>query len=273
MGKNKKKLSTNNQMQNNNLENSIVNKQLQQNDTHNVGKYAIGVEYNGPVIMIPPNEYQALLNDNERLRKEIQILTNNEQILHEVILDKDKTINELREENKKLREKLESLEKQIDVLSAQSIKQEKEYNELKTQHIILNKNHNALKDDHNELKNQFTKMMNKQMFDKYIIAIQDLNKLENLETKLDSQTQKKLYKLKSNRIHECHYLDNLDSPDLIDDKRTILNEKIINMPLEIKTMFNKMYPELLNKIAPFIVNTKTTPSQQTIDNINYWWEF
>lgn len=189
MGKNKKKLPVSKQMQNNNSYNSVVNNnQLQQNDTHNAGKYAIGVEYNGPVIMIPPNEYQDLLNDNERLRKKIQTLTDNEQILHSVILDKDKTINELRGENKKLREKLESLEKQIDVLSAQSIKQEKEYNELKTQHIILNKNHDTLKDDHNEFKNQFNKMLNKQLFDKYIIAIQDLNKLENLESKLDSQT-------------------------------------------------------------------------------------
>lgn len=44
------------------------------------------------------------------------------------------------------------------------------------------------------------------------------------------------------------------------------------MPQEIKTMFNKLYPELLNKITPFIVNVKTTPSQQTIDDINYWWD-
>jgi len=40
-------------------------------------------------------------------------------------------------------------------------------------------------------------MIDKQLFDKYIIAIQDLNKLENLNNKLDQQTQNKLYQVES----------------------------------------------------------------------------
>lgn len=63
-------------------------------DTH-IGKYPV-------CYVIPINKYQSLLNDNEQLQKEIKLLTNNEMILHNIILDKDKTIYKLREENKKL---------------------------------------------------------------------------------------------------------------------------------------------------------------------------
>jgi chromosome segregation ATPase len=236
-----------------------------------------GFEYSGHVIMISPNEYQELLNENEKLRKELQRFINNETIFHSVILDKDKTINELREENKMLKNKLKSLEKQIDILNIKNTEHEKEYKNLKTEHEDLKINHENLKTehtnlkiDHNDLKNEIQNMKNNKTFDKFIIAIQDLNRLELLETKVSNSTKDILQELRDDRIDDCHYINDNDTQQRKDDKRNILYDEIKSMPQSIKDMFDTEYPNLLNDIESFIINKKTIPTQKFIAKTKRW---
>ncbi|ATZ81074.1 hypothetical protein BMW23_1029 [Bodo saltans virus] len=264
-----------------------------------------GFEYSGHVIMISPNEYQELLNENEKLRKELQRFINNETIFHSVILDKDKTINELREENKMLKNKLKSLEKQINILNIKNTEHEKEYKNLKTEHEDLKINHENLKIehedlkinhenlktehedlkinhenlktehinlkiDHNDLKNEIQNMKNNKTFDKFIIAIQDLNRLELLETKVSNSTKEILQELRDDRIDDCHYINDNDTQQRKDDKRNILYDEIKSMPQSIKDMFDTEYPNLLNDIESFIINKKTIPTQKFIAKTKRW---
>lgn len=225
------------------------------------------------MIAVNATEYTILKNENIELKTKILEITKQKDDLMTLIIQKDKTIDELKKENAELKIKLEHLENEIKSVKEENIMIKQKHDDLKIEHDKLKIEHNELKIEHNELKSNFNKMIHKQMFDKYIIAIQDLNKLEQLESNLDQQTKNNLYKLKSSRINECYYLDNLDSPNLIDDKRTILFDKINNMPNDVKTIFDKRFPNLLNKIMPYIIKKMTTPSQQTIDDINYWWDF
>ena len=57
-------------------------------NNNNIYQPRLSQNYSGTVIMITPNDYQALLNENERLRKEISRLITNEEILHRLIIDK-----------------------------------------------------------------------------------------------------------------------------------------------------------------------------------------
>ena len=105
-----------------------------------------------------------------------------------------------------------------------------------------------------------------------MMAIQDINSLDYIETKINSQSKQNLIKLKNNRISECHYLDNTYSQTEINDRRSILLDKIKNMSNEIKQMFDARYPNLLTDIEQFIAPNPTTPTQQVIDDIELWWE-
>ncbi|ATZ80742.1 hypothetical protein BMW23_0696 [Bodo saltans virus] len=259
-GKNKKYVnSLNNNVDTNNLPQP-------QHPYHQATEFQLICPMPPNMIAVNATEYTNLKNENIELKTKIAEFIKHKDDLMELITQKDRTIDELKKENAELKIKLEHLENEVKNVKEENIIIKQKHNDLEVKH-------NELKEKHNNLENNFNKMIYKQIFDKYMIAIQDLNKLEQLESKLDQQTQNRLYQLKSNRIYECHYFDNLDSQNLIDDKRTILLEKIDNMPNEIKIIFNKRFPNLLNKITPYIIKTKTTPSQQTIDDINDWWDY
>jgi hypothetical protein len=44
------------------------------------------------------------------------------------------------------------------------------------------------------------------------------------------------------------------------------------MDIQIKNMFDKKYPNLINSILPFIKSNDTLLSQDNLDIINDWWE-
>ena len=81
-----------------------------------------------------------------------------------------------------------------------------------------------------------------------------------------------IIKLKKNRIADCHYINNDDDQELSNDKITILLNKLTTMNIQIKNMFDKKYPNLINSILPFIKYNDTVLSQDNLDIINDWWE-
>jgi chromosome segregation ATPase len=174
------------------------NQHLQHN---NQDSYTMQITYQAPpgMCMVHLNEYQNMVNEhhilnseNIDLRTRILQLSNNEKILQETIITREKTIDELKKENAELKDRLVILEKKISDVCG-------EYSDLKNMH-------DDLKNKHDTLDIKFKKMMDKALFYKYIIAIQDLNRIEKLETKMPHTAQINLRKLRNNRIGECHYL-------------------------------------------------------------------
>ena len=112
----------------------------------------------------------------------------------------------------------------------------------------------------------------KETFNKYIIALQDINRIDKLETILQNKDKKNMEKLRKNRITDCHYLDDTDSTSLVEDKRTVLLDKMKGMSTSVEKLFNKKYPGLVKNIMGYIAPKITTPTQSILDDINDWWD-
>jgi chromosome segregation ATPase len=193
--------------------------------------------------------------ENKILKEEIKEVREENKILKE-------EIKEVREENKIIKEENKIIKEENKELKSLIKQQGCEIVELKKENIELKKTIVKLED-------RLDVMETKQLFNKYVVAIQDLNSLEHLEPKIGSS----LKNLKRNRIATCHYLDNTYSTTEIDERRTILYDKLVNMPVEIQNMFNAQYPNLINDIMPCVINIKTIPSPQDMTYINNWWSY
>lgn len=186
------------------------------------------------------DEYKKEHDENVQLKSKINELYNINENHKEIIKQNERTIQQLKEENKMLRQTIQELKTTIQKLEQESIKR-------------------------NE----------KEQFTKYVIAIQDINRLEKLETKLYGDIKTKLLKLKRVRIGKCHYIDDDLDEDETNDRRTVLYERIQKMPPQIKQMFEDKYKctGLLPAIMKFIVHNKTIPSDESLTEIDDWWEF
>lgn len=143
----------------------------------------------------------------------------------------------------------------------------KRYNKL-----IIKKNIklNNLERENNELKLNFDKIQTEIIFEKFVIAIQDLNKLDKLESK-NLNIKLNLKNLHKYRINKCHYLDYKYSCDQINNRKIVLYNKISTIDKKINDLFEKRYPDLLNNILPLIkLNNKIIPTNE-INDINEWW--
>ena len=124
-----------------------------------------------------------------------------------------------------------------------------------------------------ELENNIVKINEKEQFNKYVIAIQDVNRLEQIETKISITERKMLKRLRQSRVTECHYIDDDFDEDDKNDRRTVLYERLENMSPHIRTRFEYMFPGLLKSIMGHILQTKTQPSEDSMKYILDWWEY
>ena len=220
---------------------------------------------------IQKSEYDKVKQENYELHTKIFNLTANQQTLHdtiknrdEIILARDKTIEELQKENNILKIRIKELEDKISKL-------ELDNKSLNTKIDILEKDNRTIKEDNKEIHKQLTKMMNKSIFNKYTKAIQDVNRLEQFEKQLNNPRY--MIQLREDRVDECHYINDNDTSDEQKKKMNILYEKINNMSNEVKNMFNRRYPNLINNISSMIPYDNTViMTQIEKDDINEWWE-
>lgn len=233
------------------------------------GQFSLQAPLDDKVYMEKPEQekleiYKALIIENNNLKIQLTGYT----------IAMSTLINELSEQKAKnqiLSEKLkdqDELNKKIESLT-------KENNDLKKLITDQGNKIQTLEKENANLNNRMEKMEMKFLFDKYIIAIQDVNRSNCLEININNKDIcKQLKKLRCDRVNECHYLDEEnDDHTLINDKKTILVDKINAMPSIVKDMFNKKYPGLLDSVLPCIIINKTIPSQDNINEICGWWEY
>lgn len=174
----------------------------------------------------------------------------------------EKKWRKLREENKQSREEIKKRDIQIEKLFDDN------------EH--LKKNNEQFKKDYKELKNEYliihdkiTQMETDKLFNKYVMAFQDLNRVLKLETILNSKQT--LRKPRKNRVSECHYLDEEDEKTEQDEKIYVLYQKICNIPEQIKNIFDKRYPDIIKEIVSVMPNIKIEMTKETEEEINMWW--
>jgi chromosome segregation ATPase len=236
--------------------------------------------------LININDWNKLENENIEYKKRISELTDDKTILQNIILNKDKSIEELQKENNELKKRIELLENNIIELKNENKELKNDIIELKNESkgfkndIIELRNENKelknenkeLKNENKELKNDINEIKNEKIFNKYIIAIQDANRyLKFNEKTLNVDTLNDLNELKYNRIESCHYLDNNYDEDRKKEYLNSLYEKITNITPEIKQMFDDTYPSLLSEIAP-IINSNSFKTTKYTKYLNMWWK-
>jgi len=227
-------------------------------------------------IVIEENEYTRLVNENNEMKIKISTLYETIIQTEEIKKQHEQTIDELRKENNELKLKIKELIDRLDILEKENkeIKEEnriiKEENRIiKEENRIIKEENKIIKEDNKEIHKQLTKIMNKTIFNKYTKAIQDVNRLEQFEKHLNNP--KYMIQLREDRVDECHYINDNDTSDEQKKKMNILYEKINNMSNEVKKMFNRRYPNLINNISSMIPYDNTIiMTQNEKDDINEW---
>ena len=100
-----------------------------------------------------------------------------------------------------------------------------------------------------------------------------MNREIHLEKKVDHATKTILQNLRNDRVSDCHYINQNDSDQIKNNKRTILLNEINDMPVSVKNMFDRYYPYLLSDIKMFIVDHQSHMSQRDIDITKRWFHY
>jgi len=218
---------------------------------------------------------EELKKENEELRSKIKVLEEKNVILESKVtkLELDNTelkkenielkheIVELKKENIELKHEIVELKKENVELKKEIVELKHEIVELKKENIELKKENVELKKEIVELKDIIGEMQLERYIDKVIVAIQDVNSYDSLETKIDHNFQKELFDLRSNRIDTCHYIltkqPRVDSLELINYKKKMLlaildDKKFANVSNEIdldyKSGFINAFKNILNNV-------------------------
>jgi len=185
--------------------------------------------------------------------------------------NKDKIIASLQKKLKELEATIKLQNKKIDNLEAT----------IKLQDITIQSHEATIKNQDATIKNQdkkitdletrLTKQETNQLFNKYVIGIQDLNRIELLETQLADARE--LKKLKNDRINGCHYINDDYNNNEKAIRINLLIDKIENVPSEIKELFEDEYPGLLDDLKLLLAKRlDVVEDARFIKKSNRWWE-
>jgi hypothetical protein len=215
--------------------------------------------------LINLSEYDQLVRENNNLNLQILKLSNGERILKEIIETRDQTIEELRKENAELQIRLKNLEIELNIVKINNCN-------LNDKNIELENKITKLMTNFNNTQMSVDKLIAKQQYDKYVIAIQDVNSLIRMETQVDATTRHELQNLRKNRNEDCHYMIKNDDANINDGKRVILYDRLMNMPPLVKKMFDKNHPKLLDNITSLIRLSVVKLTVSAENEINEWWD-
>jgi hypothetical protein len=221
-------------------------------DNYNILTKEVFIMYNNNTrkvsVSIDIDEYNKLIEENELLKKQLQ--ENNGSIICEIVRIKDKTIDELKKENEELKLRISNLEKDI----------------IDKDIRICN-----LEKDNKQLKKTVSFLENKEIYQKYMKAIQDANSYLLLEKKLDIPYCYLLEQFRLDRVDLCHFINKKDNEKYNNEKIEYIRRKILGMPDEIKRKFNRKYEGMIERILDILETYKIDIIQEDLEKIEEEW--
>ena len=179
--------------------------------------------------------------------------------------NKDKVIDCMQKKMKELETIIKTQNEKINNLEAT----------IKTQNTIIEKQNTIIETQNIKITNletRLTKQEQRQLFNKYVIGIQDFNEFEKLETKLADANE--LKKLHNDRIVGCHYINKKYSNNEKAIRINLLIDKLDNIPENIKELFEDEYPGLLDELKPVLVKHDVINEDiKFIKKSTNWWEY
>jgi len=244
--------------------------------------------------------YNNLLIENSQLKERICILEKKEITtvqFYTDIINKNVEINNLKELNNELNLKIIKLEKEnlelkikIDKLEKDNIALKNndvqlntnivELNtkivELNTKIVELEKDNIELKKDNIELKKDNMQLKQKEITNKIVRCIQDLNRYEQLEKKLKHPFNVNIKKLRNFRNEESHFIYEDDSIDTINNKKIYLLGYLKNkIDIKIVDKIEKVVSEKFIQIIIDYLESNSIQKEISKDDLNdieVWWD-
>jgi hypothetical protein len=195
------------------------------------------------ISFVQEHEYNRVSNENIMLKAKITELYSNIDHLHEISKTDKSSLNLFKEENNLLKQNLSHLEQDIQTM--------------KNDHILFKNTHHSIIDN-------IYSLLDKDLYNKFMIAIQDINRMLSLE-----QQNTSFKDLREDRIYTCHYMKDHDSQEMKDAKITVLYEKLHNMKDNIREDFNNLYPNVIEDVLLHI--SPVHVSDKLIKRVNKWW--
>lgn len=178
--------------------------------------------------------------------------------------NKDKVIASLQKKMQDLEAIIKSQNKKIDNLTTI----------IKSQDITIKTHEATIKIQDKKiiyLESRLTKQETNQLFNKYVIGIQDLNRIELLETQIaDARELKKLH---DDRIDGCHYINDAYNDNEKAIRINLFIDKITNVPTVINELFEDEYPGLLGELKVILARrVDVVEDARFMKKSNRWWE-
>jgi hypothetical protein len=198
-------------------------------------------------------------NRVQLLEKSLNEIKHIEFNYHKILIVNETLLNE----NEELKQIIEKQNIKITNL-------ENEINKLKIENKELKNENKQLKIKINKLENIFNKS-------KFIMALQDLNSYDKLESNLKYPFNNNLKKLRLSRNYDCHYMYDTDSDDVINKKKYYLLHQLNNMSEDIKNNINNIYGKcnLIENIIKYLEETTDVNSEVSDEDLSFieaWWD-
>jgi hypothetical protein len=222
-----------------------------------------------------PNEHVVTQN--------VQMVVLPKDTIERMVLDR----NLLTEENKKLRERLAELQGEAEGRHSKILAQELELSVLRRENEELRIHIKKFEDEMSGLRQEVSELKQSEMntkhrmleleigqeFSKFMVVIQDLNDALKLEKSLPIPFNGKVWKLRSCRVAQCHYILDDDTADVKIFKQHLIVSKLGGMTGECSSKFDaKFGVGFINAViaAPIKVSV-SIPAEDEADAVE-WWE-
>lgn len=234
------------------------------------------------IMMVPTQEYEALVNENIRLKEEIRILKGDADILRQNSLRDVAELEMLRRENAELKEQLSRLQMRVTSLENDNIQLKADNIQLKADNEQLKADNKELKEENKQLKVDVNdirqSMIDEKLMSKLMISIQDINTSDSLEKVLKYPSNRFMKKLRESRNGDFHYILVTDPSTLVQYKRKVLHDKLDGLSDQFKQKFERKFGQglvgELTKILSDVYSTSTVqslPKAEEQEDADEWW--
>jgi uncharacterized coiled-coil protein SlyX len=228
--------------------------------------------------------------DIEELKRENAFLKTRILVLESEVTDQDDKITDqdskLNEQNDKIKFMLNELADQDDKITDQDSKINEQNDKITDQDSKINEQNDKIYFMLNELAVRKTKSE----FDKYLIALQDINSLFQLERAetVSNKLKRQIYSLRTKRVGISHFiLKEIDQPEIVNFKISMVLSRLNgSMSTECKDLFEyKFGADFIEEIVLFIskinsnnattaFNATSSAFENDLEKINAteWWE-